>query len=702
MNRPNTSKYFENQYKSSLKRKNQVSSNRTSTSKFIENQYELSTKRKKEESDGSDKYFPNLFKYLDGVIEKIKLRKEKTDKNDSEYNDKYFPDLFKYLKEVNKKIKKRKIDKEQEEELVKLLQLEEELIKEKNNISELDQKNAEEYLQEENDSLILESVLRYENRKKSDYETTGAKVMSGGALYLKKKDTTTRDNDWQVTQRKLTFTSTNPEIDNFIDAIDKTRAFIKEIYENEILPLKNSNKKMIMEIKHDAFTHNFYIHLLPAKDWTEDLIWTHFEKICQSKKNDPNFESKPEHRIEVYLDIFDTIRGGTKKSKSIKRSNKVNNPQDLQLSNVINYTEYSMVKRSIITFSNNDEYCLIRGIIIGMWLNNSNLDLTKFPEKLESETKKMVNELSLENSQCGISNIKEIEEYLIHYQITLMHTNTIIWKEPIYVNFNKKFEKYIYIVYDNVTKHYSVIKSMTGFLKRNYYCHKCKVGYDHKCRHSCENICKSCMKPNCCKEPTLHVCSDCKITINNEICNELHTNYCKSKKKCSKCLYFIGDKHVCGDNNKWCKACERSVEIDHICFIKCEVRKEVGIIIYYSHKVHLTIIIFKPKAKDKLKGYVFFDFECIADENLEIGCPNQFDEIKPKKHRVNLAMAVIVTNECFDKKEDERCASCTFLHTFYSISEFCDWSLKQHHTIQIAHNLKVIIHSFKKNQTFLI
>jgi hypothetical protein len=53
-------------------------------------------------------------------------------------------------------------------------------------------------------------------------------------------------------------------------------------------------------------------------------------------------------------------------------------------------------------------------------------------------------------------------------------------------------------------------------------------------------------------------------------------------------------------------------------------------------------------------------------------------------------MAIKVTQECFEKVETERCEKCRFLHTFYNISDFCSWSLKQTNTIQIAHNLKVI------------
>ncbi len=53
-------------------------------------------------------------------------------------------------------------------------------------------------------------------------------------------------------------------------------------------------------------------------------------------------------------------------------------------------------------------------------------------------------------------------------------------------------------------------------------------------------------------------------------------------------------------------------------------------------------------------------------------------------------MAIKVTQECFEKVETERCEKCKFLHTFYNISDFCLWSLKQTNTIQIAHNLKVI------------
>jgi len=454
---------------------------------------------------------------------------------------------------------------------------------------------------EENDNKLLNITfdnLEKQNRKRKyndiSHKTTNStyeksSIMTGGFLYEKTRDTTARHDDWGITKRRMTFRSTNNEIDNFVTAIDKTREFIREIYQEEIVPLKKTNKKIIMEIKHDGFAYNMYIHLMAANCWTEDMIWSHFEHICQSRKNDPNFESQPEHKIEVSLDIYEVIQGGSKNSKLVKRANLKQNKHDLKLKNVTDFSEYRIAKNSIISFENEDEHCLIRAIIIGKFLADSNLNITKFPEMLEKETQQLVRELGFSNVHGGISNIKEIEEYLIDYQITLLHTNTIIWRHPIYVNFHKKFTKYIYIVYDQTKKHFSTIKSMQAFLNKSYYCHKCKIGYDHRNRHICENTCKACNKINCSIESGIkQQCFDCKIMVNSEKCFELHKNICKVKKKCTECNYDLSKRHVCGDNNKWCKGCDKSVEIDHICFIKPEIK-----VTFFFPNLYVNFIRFK-------------------------------------------------------------------------------------------------------------
>lgn len=110
--------------------------------------------------------------------------------------------------------------------------------------------------------------------------------------------------------------------------------------------------------------------------------------------------------------------------------------------------------------------------------------------------------------------------------------------------------------------------------------------------------------------------------------------------------------HVCKQDEKWCKNCNKSVDKNHRCYIK-------------------------PEEKDKevkdIKGYIYFDYEAYLDES--------------NKHCPNLIIALKVCIECTNKKQVE-CDSCKFQHKYYDNFKFCEWLFKQENYIAIAHNLK--------------
>ena len=137
---------------------------------------------------------------------------------------------------------------------------------------------------------------------------------------------------------------------------------------------------------------------------------------------------------------------------------------------------------------------------------------------------------------------------------------------------------------------------------------------------------------------------------------------CKILRVCSVCGYYKHATriHICGDSNKYCKNCKASVDLNHKCFMLTEEQIELRN---------------KKKVEKKFNGFVFFDFETYIDE--ETG-----------NHVVNLAMAQKVCLNCLDLKFEERCKDCKQTYVFNNISEYCDWCLKQKHTVQIAHNMQ--------------
>ena len=251
--------------------------------------------------------------------------------------------------------------------------------------------------------------------------------------------------------------------------------------------------------------------------------------------------------------------------------------------------------------------------------------------------------------------------------------------DALYLNNSKQFNKYLYLLLHN--NHYYVIKSMKAYLKKSYFCDECKIGYRNLSRHKCSSICASCCrKITECKLVSQRVCGfvneniKCSITARNDDCYQMHkTKYCCELTCCLKCGAFKNNKHVCDDFHRWCNNCNKTVEMNHFCFIKKESAEEL------------------IKKAEKLSSLITFDFEAYSDEVTN-------------NHIVNLAIAKKTCPNCLDiENETDRCEDCQRVHVFKNVDEFCTWSLEQTNSIQIAHNLRgydgiFIMQNFLKNK----
>ena len=245
----------------------------------------------------------------------------------------------------------------------------------------------------------------------------------------------------------------------------------------------------------------------------------------------------------------------------------------------------------------------------------------------------------------GIKEIKIIELFLKNYQITVYNVDSTLTKTPFFIgNSNNKF---LYLFLYN--EHYYVIRSMTGFLNKSYYCDYCKVGYDNVGGHFCEFSCKSCHRRECEREFSNTLCIHCNIQCRNNECLQIHEKHiCKLTVTCQICGGIKKNKHVCNENNKWCTFCNKEVSLDHQCFIQIE--KEI---------------------QSNFKSIIFFDYECYVDEE--------------NKHIPMFAYAIKVCFDCMYKNSS--CIKCQE-KAFRSSDDFCEWIFQQENSIAVAHNLK--------------
>lgn len=159
----------------------------------------------------------------------------------------------------------------------------------------------------------------------------------------------------------------------------------------------------------------------------------------------------------------------------------------------------------------------------------------------------------------------------------------------------------IYLAYTG--SHFNVIKKMNRFCNRSYYCHSCKQAYNNIKGHSCQDICKSCNRLSCEKsaDEKREKCNFCNVLPNNPDCLKSHKHeFCTISNKFPKCKKIIYKKNtqVCLFQ-KYCKNCNKAVELDHQCYILREDEK-------------------KFKKVDEFNGYIWFDYETYEENNIQI------------------------------------------------------------------------------------
>jgi hypothetical protein len=330
-----------------------------------------------------------------------------------------------------------------------------------------------------------------------------------------------------------------------------------------------------------------------------------------------------------------------------------------------------------ITVINEDNYCLVRAILIAKYKVDEEKDWynRKRPgdKRLNRDLQKLVDNLSLPNLERGLDlgHVERIETHLENYQI-IVYVDGAREDGPVYWNKGKQeCKKKIYIVHDSQAQHFNVLTSMTAYFDKSYFCEKCQKAYGHIGDHSCEATCKSCKRQNC-MSTNPSKCK-CGTEARNDICFRRHVEtVCPQNLKCDTCEGYIRKNrpHIC-INQRYCKSCREVVDEDHMCYI-------------------MTAEEMKKRDK-KFAGFIFMDFETYIDA-------------KSGNHVVNLAMAMKVCSKCIDS--EIKCEICSRKYVYYSIEEFVDFMLMpENENFQFfAHNSKgfdaqFIIHEIFRRRT---
>ncbi|WAR29495.1 ZN358-like protein [Mya arenaria] len=384
------------------------------------------------------------------------------------------------------------------------------------------------------------------------------------------------------------------------------------------------------------------LEFMPRYQLTADRILAEIERVLQSYQQ---FVVDESFRIDI-------VHVQNPYGKGHKQKAYVDLPKSLQS------------KRCIIQINNKDDLCCARAIITAIarhenhpqW--NSIRQGCAIQRQLAEELHKKA---GVPLQRCGIEEVKKFQAVLPNYQIHVLskeHFNGIIYDG---------IEGGVPINLYHHDEHFDVITKMTGFLNRIYFCLRCKKGYDHKEKHSCNNPCVYCHKTHSDEEEKWTFCSRCKRNFKSDMCYQMHLktsdagkSICTTYFKCQKCDQTINlnrhkRSHVC--HEFFCKTCKDFVTEDHLCYMQ-PVKEDTS-----SCKL--------AKKKDNLTSYIFFDFECTQDEQLQ--CEGGFTKDKNGKcgnckkswcgsfeHRPNLCIAHKVCEKCLQNPvtSQSTCKAC--------------------------------------------
>ena len=355
-----------------------------------------------------------------------------------------------------------------------------------------------------------------------------------------------------------------------------------------------------MSVQNPELDYPITIPFMRKDQLTVDRLLSEIERVLQSFE-----EFVLDHDVEIDIIHAEKPNGGT-----TKRCKYV----DLQ--------RFLQEKRCIIQIRNSDDLCAARAIVTAkakldnhhMW---NSIRLGRGAQT--TLAKELHGRANVPFGKCGIEEIKEFQRVLPDYQLHIIskeHGNAIIYDGPEAEN-----KIYLYLHDD----HFDIITSLPAFLGRNYFCHHCKKGYDHKERHKCNNPCLQCRNIHEDSHEDWVECDLCNRCFRGEECFRLHqkqtkhgNSTCSNYYKCLDCSYVVNkskrkSKHKCGE--VFCTTCGEYYLEGHQCYMQPYKRNQKNTECAENNMdtMNNTMNENEEPFGDDDAGevtYIFFDFEC--------------------------------------------------------------------------------------------
>ena len=464
-----------------------------------------------------------------------------------------------------------------------------------------------------------------EEREHSYYEITGTKKRRSKKFSAIIEDT------------EIRFNNTVENMD-LIDSRNRTHAIIQQLVDDVTEGIKDRDQIHFV-LRTEQLETPIALPFMSRAQFTPERVFAAVERVVQSNR---------EFRLNdtVHVNVWHVeMPEGSGRSKN-KRTE-------------LNAKKYLHDTRSVVVIKNHDDLCLARALVVAIARveNAPNYDyLRRIDRAQQIKARELHIEAGVPFGPCGLEEVRLFQRHLTRYEInivSLLQNNTIIYPPPTQAAPDKTP---LYLLLHN--NHYDVITKMPGFLKRSYFCHKCRKGYSNKFDHMCPGMCGSCRAYECPGVGDTIPCEQCKRPFRSRACYDRH-------KVCDN-----GTKSICDTIHK-CLKCKRSMDKrkfkSHLCGKKCPTCKVLLEDIEAEHKCYMQ----KPKQPDDDNddgdgGYdqmYFFDFECTQETG---------------EHAPNFCVVQ-------DEKGNEE-----IFKGDNTVEDFCKWVFRKDHEncIFVAHNFK--------------
>ena len=251
----------------------------------------------------------------------------------------------------------------------------------------------------------------------------------------------------------------------FEDGLTEINQLFQDLHQQFIDTLKPREIIRIV-FSHTSFQTPVNIPFMTKEDLTELNFLNYFEHIMQSFKT---IAINKDNSFYISIIIAHLPRGQRKMTTLKKKQPKYTKKNRIKKKSKFfhSHQDYCDNNKGIITVLNNDNLCGIRAILIALAFEQNDpqkyLLTHKDSEILNTRVHNFLINSNLDKEYIeqyglGLHDFEKIENYLQTYQLTIIHSDGKLNKEPIYIGkTSKKTKHHIYISFTGT--HFNVIKS---------------------------------------------------------------------------------------------------------------------------------------------------------------------------------------------------------------------------------------------------